>query len=195
VWDPVALGRAYAAGGARCLSVLTDGRHFWGSDDHLVACRAAVDLPVLRKDFVVEAYQVDESRWLGADAVLLMASVLDDDALVGCAARAAHYGMASLVESHTDAQLDRVLALGLDPQTTLLGINHRDLESLSLDMERVLRLLPRVPATHTVVAESGLSSPASLRRLLDAGVGAFLIGGHVAQSDDPEAALREMIAA
>lgn len=193
-WDPVSIARGYQAGGARCLSVLTDGPGFWGSDDHLMAAREATQLPVLRKDFVVSEYQVDESRWLGADCVLLMASVLSPAELRSCAQRAWTLGMAVLFEAHTEAQLNTVLALDPQPARSLVGINHRDLTTLQMDMTRVERLAPRVPAGQRVVAESGLSRPEHLSRLMSQGVDTFLIGGGLCKTEDPGGALRDLLA-
>lgn len=191
-WRPEALACAYERGGARCLSVLTDGPYFWGSADHLVACRAATTLPVLRKDFIVDPYQIDESRWLGADCVLLMASLLDPLALATCAARALELGLAVLFESHDSEQLRQVLALDLPPERILIGINHRDLDTLELDMDLAVRLAASIPNDRIVVAESGMNSATCLRRLMDAGIETFLIGGHLAAADDPEGALRAL---
>ncbi len=189
-YRPEEVARAYARGGARALSVLTDVSFFWGSPDALAACRAAADLPALRKDFIVAPYQVDESRWLGADAVLLIARVLDDATLRACAGRARELGMDVLVEVHADEELERALRI----DGALVGINHRDLSTLQLDMERAIRLRARVPKDRLLVAESGLSRRADLERLLDAGVQAFLVGEALASQADPEAALRELLA-
>jgi indole-3-glycerol phosphate synthase len=188
-WRPEELARAYERGGARCLSVLTDTPYFWGSADHLVAARAATSLPVLRKEFVIDPYQVYESRWLGADAVLLIAAILDDAMLRDCAALARELGLSVLVEVHADAELDRALAVS----HALVGINHRNLDTLALDMERALRLMPRIPRDRLVVAESGLSDRAAVERLMAAGIEAFLIGEGVAAADDPARALEALV--
>ena len=187
-WDPVALAQAYERGGAACLSVLTDGPNFWGSADTLVACREAVALPTLRKDFIVDPYQVYESRWLGADAILLMASVLQDDMLQECAAAAQEQGLHILLEVHDEQELERALAV----PRAVIGINHRDLRTLELDMDLALALRRKIPKDRVLVAESGLSRAEDLQRLLAQGIRAFLIGGHLAASDCPEKELERL---
>lgn len=187
-WQPETLAMAYERGGAVALSVLTDVHFFWGHPDALAACREAVDLPALRKDFIVDLYQVDESRWLGADAVLLIVRALDEETLGVCAARAAELGMAALVEIHADSEL----ALALGVPKAIIGINHRDLDAQTMDMQRAERLRPQIPPDRLVVAESGLSDVAQLKRLGELGVDAFLIGEHLAAADNPVAALEEL---
>jgi indole-3-glycerol phosphate synthase len=188
-WQPEALAAAYERGGASCLSVLTDTPYFWGSPDHLGAARAAVALPVLRKEFVVDAYQVLESRWLGADAVLLIAAVLEPALLRECAALASELGMAALIEVHADAELDTALSV----PAAVIGINHRNLDTLNIDMNRALALRPRIPKGRVVVAESGVSDRASIEKLRGGGIDNFLVGESIAASDDPEAALRRLL--
>lgn len=194
-WRPVELAHNYVAGGATCLSVLTDTRFFWGQDDLLSLLRNEVSLPLLRKDFVVDPYQIDEARWLGADAVLLMASVLAPETLAHCAHRAAALGMTSLIEVHRADELDWAgrIVEDLAAGTALLGINHRDLHTLEIDLERVFQLWPGVPDGAIVIAESGLSDAAQLQRLQRQGVQGFLIGGHLAADDNPATALRRLL--
>ncbi len=188
-FSATALAQAYAKAGAAALSVLTDVSFFWGSLDALAACREATMLPALRKDFVVDPYQVDEGRLWGADAVLLIVRVLNDDTLKRCAARARELGMAALVEIHADSELERALAV----DDAIVGINHRDLDTLVLDRERALRLRPQVPKGRLVVAESGIAGAADIAPLSAAGIDAFLVGEHLAASDDPGGALRALL--
>jgi indole-3-glycerol phosphate synthase len=180
-WVPEILARAYEAGGAAALSVLTDVHFFWGHPDALGACREATALPVLRKDFIVDPYQVDESRWLGADAVLLIARALDEATLLACAARAEALGMDVLLEVHTEAELAVAGAL----PRAVVGVNNRDLSTFAVDIGRSARLRAALPADRLVVAESGLQEPQQLAELAAAGVGAFLIGEHLARHDAP----------
>ncbi|MEZ4271652.1 MAG: indole-3-glycerol phosphate synthase TrpC [Myxococcota bacterium] len=188
-WRAEDIARQYDAAGAACLSVLTDVPSFWGCPDYLDAAREAVTIPVLRKEFIVDPYQVDESRWLGADAVLLMASVLDEASLHRCAARALELGMGVLVEVHTDDELPRALRV----EAAVIGINHRDLRTLAIDADRALRLRDKIPADRLVVAESGLKTAADLQRLRAVGIHAFLIGSYLCAEADPGAALKHLI--
>ncbi|MEK7706137.1 MAG: indole-3-glycerol phosphate synthase TrpC [Myxococcota bacterium] len=188
-WDGVQLARDYAAGGAAALSVLTDIRFFWGAPDLVARCHAATDLPVLRKEFVLDPYQVDESRWLGADAVLLIARLLDRATLAVCAARARELGMDALVEVHDATELEVALAV----EGALVGVNHRDLDTGAIDRDLALRLRPRVPDDRVMVAESGLRNAADLSRLWRAGIGAFLIGETLAASAEPQRVLAELL--
>lgn len=192
-WQPEALAQAYEQGGAVALSVLTDVPWFWGHADHLVACRAATSLPVLRKDFLVDAYQIDESRWLGADAVLLLAGVLDNATLHHFAARALELGMAVIVEVHEEADLRAALAVA--GERVIIGINHRDLRTFAIDPQRSINLAPHVPAGRPVVAESGVDSAAEIGRLMAAGLQNFLIGTHLAMAADPRGALLRLVGA
>jgi indole-3-glycerol phosphate synthase len=187
-YRPEDVARAYAAAGARALSVLTDVSFFWGNPDALAACRAAASLPVLRKDFILDPYQVDESRWLGADAILLIVRILDDAAMRACAERARELGMDVLAEVHADDELERALRV----EGAIIGVNHRDLGTMQLDMDRALRLCPRIPEARVVVAESGLRSRADLARLEAAGIDAFLVGEALVSRPDPGAALAEL---
>jgi indole-3-glycerol phosphate synthase len=179
-FDPAALARAYEAGGATCLSVLTDTPSFQGAPEFLVAARAATKLPVLRKDFMLDTYQVAEARAWGADAILVIMAILDDATAAVLIAGARAWGMDALVEVHDLPQLQRALALGAD----MIGINNRDLKTFATELDVTLRLAPLIPADRLVVAESGLSRREDLALLAKAGVTTFLIGeGLMRQSD------------
>ncbi len=200
-WEPLELAHAYQQGGATCLSVLTDTRFFWGDDDTLRLIREHSPLPLLRKDFIVDPYQVYESRWLGADAILLMASVLPEEILIQCATDAQALGMTALVEIADDKELTIVEKLQPllnarapeEPQP-IFGINHRDLHTLDLDMQRGAHLHTHLPKTCLTVAESGIQDRATVERLERLGFHAFLVGGHLAAHANPEKACAELIA-
>jgi indole-3-glycerol phosphate synthase len=177
---------AYERGGARALSVLTDGPSFGGSLDDLRAARAATALPVLRKDFIVDDYQVHESFAAGADAILLIVAALSRERLEALHTTARGLGLDVLVEVHDAAELEAAAAI----EASLIGINNRDLMTLAVDVERTHQLLPGVPHGATVVAESGLRDREQLERLAAAGVDAVLIGESLMRADDPEAACR-----
>jgi len=179
-FDPPALARAYAAGGASCLSVLTDGPSFQGAAGHLAAARAAVDLPVLRKDFLFDPWQVAESRAMGADAVLIIMAALSDDEAATLAEAAAEFGMDALVEVHDSEELAR--ALQLAPR--MIGINNRDLRSFETRLEVTRRLAPSLPGGVLGISESGLATPADLASMAEAGVRAFLIGESLMRGGD-----------
>ncbi|MGH8748196.1 MAG: indole-3-glycerol phosphate synthase TrpC [Burkholderiales bacterium] len=187
-FDPAAIARSYESGGATCLSVLTDRQFFQGAPEHLIAARAACALPVLRKDFVLEPYQVYEARALGADCILLIVAALAPEAMRALEEAACELGMAVLVEIHDAAELDAALQL----RTPLLGINNRNLRSFETRLETTLELLPRVPIGRIVVAESGILVHADARRLWRADVGAFLVGEAFMRAADPGSALREL---
>lgn len=171
-FDPVAIARDYAANGAATLSVLTDAAYFQGSATDLHKVRVAVNLPILRKDFIVDAYQVYESRLMGADAILLIAAALDDAQMKEFESIARALRMAVLVEVHDEAELERALKL----KTPLIGINNRNLRTFETRIETTLDLLPKVPLDRDVVSESGIHTEADVDRLLDAGVHTFLVG-------------------
>ncbi|KQM28383.1 MULTISPECIES: indole-3-glycerol phosphate synthase TrpC [unclassified Sphingomonas] len=189
-FDPPAHARAYQAGGAACLSVLTDIDYFQGADEYLVAARAACDLPVLRKDFNVDPWQVAEARSLGADAILIIVAALSDTQMAEIEAAAIERGMDVLVEVHDRAELDRALAL----QSRLIGVNNRNLKDFSVSFERTYELVGHAPAGCTFVAESGLTSRADLDVMAEHGVRCFLIGEALMRHADVEAATRAMIA-
>lgn len=189
-FEPRAIAESYERHGAACLSVLTDERYFQGALDHLEAARGACALPVLRKDFVVDPWQIHEARAHGADAVLLIVAVLTDDArLADFEAIARDVGLDVLVEVHDERELDRALALA----TSLVGVNNRDLRTFEVSLATTLRLAPRVPADRIVVAESGISVPDDLRRLRDAGVRACLVGETFMRAEDPGRALATLL--
>jgi indole-3-glycerol phosphate synthase len=187
-FDPVACARDFAAGGAAALSVLTDERFFGGRLQYLTAVRGAVALPLLRKDFLIDAYQVDEARVAGADAVLLIAAALAAPALCALLGRARALGLDVLVEVHDERELDAALAAGAD----LVGVNNRDLRTFVTDLAVTERLAPRVPATVLLVAESGIASPADVARLAGAGARAFLVGESLMREPEPGRALRRL---
>ena len=189
-FDPAAIAASYERHGAACLSVLTDRDYFQGHEDYLVAARAACTLPVIRKDFIVDPYQVVEARAIGADCILLIVACLDDAQLADLEAAAAALGLGVLVEVHDGAELERALAL----RTPLLGINNRNLRSFDVSLETTLDLLPRVPAARLPVTESGILTRADVQRLRGAGVHAFLVGEAFMRADDPGAALAALFA-
>ncbi|MFO1059611.1 MAG: indole-3-glycerol phosphate synthase TrpC [Dongiaceae bacterium] len=188
-FDPPMLARAYQAGGAACLSVLTESKYFQGADAYLVAARAAVGLPVLRKDFTLDPYQVVEARALGADAVLLILAALDDARAAELAAVAAAQGLDVLAEVHDAGELERALRLPV----RMIGINNRNLKTLSVDLRTSEELAPRVPKDRLVIAESGLASEADLARLRRAGAAAFLVGESLMREADVTAATRHLL--
>ena len=182
---PAEIAASYGTGGATCLSVLTDERFFQGSAAYLHLARAACTLPVLRKDFMIDAYQVVEARALGADCVLLIAACLDDALMADLEACALGLGMDVLVEVHDGDELDRALRL----KTPLLGINNRNLRSFEVTLDTTLGLLPRVPADRLLVTESGILARADVMRMRTAGVHGFLVGEAFMRAPDPGAAL------
>ncbi len=193
-FDPAAIARSYEAGGATCLSVLTDVSWFQGSADDLIAARAACRLPVLRKDFMVDPYQLVEARAMGADCVLLIVSALDDRALASLAGDALALGLDLLVEVHDADELDRALALSTDPGRTLVGVNNRDLRTFETRLETTLDVVERLPAGRPPITESGIATRADIARMRAAGVHGFLIGESFMRAADPGAALAALFA-
>jgi len=184
-FDPAAIARSYEKGGAACMSVLTDRQFFQGTAEHLIAAREACSLPVLRKDFVIDPYQVFESRAMGADCILLIAACLAEKEMSQLETLAQDLGMAVLVEVHDAEELQAALAL----RTPLLGINNRNLRTFETRLETTLDLLPRIPSDRIVVAESGIRSPADVARLRAKGVNTFLVGEAFMRAADPGAEL------
>jgi indole-3-glycerol phosphate synthase len=187
---PAAIAQSYAEHGAATLSVLTDQNFFQGSADFLRQARAACPLPVLRKDFMVDAYQVFEAREMGADCILLIVACLDDALMADLEAQAHALGMAVLVEVHDGAELDRALRL----ETPLLGINNRDLRTFEVSLQTTLDLQQRVPAERVLVTESGIRVRSDVERMREAGVHAFLVGEAFMRAPDPGQALAELFA-
>ena len=188
-FDPEVLARDYERGGATCLSVLTDTPSFQGAADDLMAARHATHLPVLRKDFMLEPYQVVQSRALGADCILVIMAMVTDSVAATLIETAREWGMDALVEVHDENDLKCALALDAD----LIGINNRDLKTFVTDIGTAIRLKPMVPAGRHVVAESGLSTPEELMRLARAGITSYLIGESLMRAEDVEAATHELL--
>ncbi len=188
-FDPPAHARAYAEGGASCLSVLTDGPGFGGADEHLQAARAATPLPILRKDFMWDPYQIAEARALGADAILLILAVLDDARARDLLAAAADYGLDVLTEVHDRDELDRAAGLG----ARLIGVNNRDLRTFTTELTTFETLAPHAPSGAVLVAESGVSTPADAARMAQAGARAILVGESLMRQADLTAAARALM--
>jgi indole-3-glycerol phosphate synthase len=187
-FDPAAIARSYESGGAACMSVLTDKEFFQGSPEHLSAAKEACALPALRKDFVIDPYQVFESRALGADCILLIAACLEAAAMRELETLAHGLDMAVLVEVHDAGEVER----GLELKTPLIGVNNRNLRTFETRLETTLELLPRIPKDRIVITESGILSPADVARMRAEGVDTFLVGEAFMRARDPGAALREL---
>jgi indole-3-glycerol phosphate synthase len=190
-FDPPALARAYEAGGAACLSVLTDAPSFQGADAYLQQARAATAIPALRKEFLIDPWQVAQSRALGADAILVILAISDDALARELLAEAARFGMDALVEAHDEAEVDRAVALG----ARLIGVNNRDLRTFVTDLAVTERLAARIPADRLLVTESGIATPADIARLAAAGARAMLVGESLMRQADVAAATRALLAA
>ena len=190
-FDPAAIARSYEAGGAACLSVLTDVDFFQGSDAYLREARAACALPVLRKDFTIDPYQVHETRMLGADCILLIVAALDDAALAGMVNLAHEIGLDVLVEVHDIDELERAL----QTDAALIGVNNRNLRTFAVSLDTTLDLREAVPRDRILVTESGIATRDDVLRMREAGVDAFLVGESFMREGDPGAALRRLFAA
>jgi indole-3-glycerol phosphate synthase len=188
-FDPPAHARAYAAGGAACLSVLTDAPGFQGHADYLVAAREACDLPVLRKDFMVDPWQIAEARAMGADAILIIVAALDDGAMAEIEAAAIERGMDVLVEVHDAAEMARAARL----RSRLIGVNNRNLKTFEVDFNKTYQLVGEAPVGCTFVAESGLNTRAELDAMAEHGIRCFLIGEALMRQTDVEAATRALV--
>jgi indole-3-glycerol phosphate synthase len=188
-FDPPAHARAYEAGGAACLSVLTDAEFFQGHEDYLIAARAACALPVIRKDFMIDPWQALEARSIGADAILIIVAALEDAQMAEIEDAAIGLGMDVLVEVHDEAELDRALTL----RSRLIGVNNRNLKDFSVSFDRTYELVGRAPEGCTFVAESGLTARADLDAMAEHGVRCFLIGESLMRQDDVEAATRALV--
>lgn len=189
-FDPVAIAESYAAAGATCLSVLTDEKYFQGSGHYLRLIRAAVGLPLLRKDFIIDEYQIVEARALGADAILLIVAALSDTELAAFTRLAHDLGLDVLVEVHDEAECERALQLPL----RVIGVNNRNLHDFSVSLDTSRRIKTMLPADYLLVSESGIHTRADIEALQADGIHAFLVGGALMQADDPGVALSALLA-
>jgi indole-3-glycerol phosphate synthase len=189
-FDPVAIAKSYAEHGAACLSVLTDRDFFQGSNEYLQAVRAAVDLPIIRKDFIVDDYQVYEARAIGADCILLIAAAIGDAQMYELSQTALHLGMDVLIEVHNEEELERALQLPLP----MIGINNRDLHTFEVSLQTTLNMLEKIPEDRIVVTESGILGPQDVKLMREHGVNSFLVGEAFMRAEDPGARLAELFA-
>lgn len=189
-FQPVSLAQSYEAGGATCLSILTDQTYFQGHNDYLVAARAAVNLPVLRKDFMIDPAQIIEARGLGADCILLIMASLSDEQALELEACAHQFGMDVLIEVHDESELERACLL----KTPLMGINNRNLKTMEISLDVGAAMLPKLPSDRISVAESGLFTPADLAYMADKGARCFLIGESLMRQEDVKAATQTILA-
>jgi len=189
--DPGIIALRYQEGGAAAVSVLTESRYFSGEINHLEIVKAAVSIPVLRKDFIIDEYQIYESRVAGADAILLISELIDRERLETFLALSHQLGLACLVESHSRDELEKAIASG----AVILGVNNRDLDTLNVDLDTAVRLLPLIPGERTRVAESGIKTPEDVMRMTEAGANAILVGETLVRCGDPKKKIKELLRA